>query len=40
MFLAVTDGKVSKYIVQDLPKSDIVDQNGAGDAFVGGEVYA
>ena len=30
------DGKVTKYAVQKLKPEDIVDTNGAGDAFVGG----
>ena len=35
-FFWFLDGKVSKFVVKDLPSSDIVDQDGAGDAFVGG----
>ena len=30
------DGKVEEYSVVPLPKEDLVDTNGAGDAFVGG----
>lgn len=35
MFL---DGVLSKYPVISIPTSDIVDSNGAGDAFIGGMI--
>jgi len=34
--ITVTDGKVTEYPIQALGKDEIVDTNGAGDAFVGG----
>lgn len=34
--IVAKDGKVTEYPVSDLKKEDIVDSNGAGDAFVGG----
>ena len=34
--IAVEHGKVRSYPVTPLASSDIVDTNGAGDAFVGG----
>ncbi|XP_077999007.1 uncharacterized protein LOC144451955 isoform X2 [Glandiceps talaboti] len=34
--ITVKDGKVTEYPIKELPKEDIVDTNGAGDAFVGG----
>mmetsp|Transcript_5182 Transcript_5182/g.10615 ORF Transcript_5182/g.10615 Transcript_5182/m.10615 type:complete len:346 (+) Transcript_5182:71-1108(+) len=34
--IVACDGKVSEYDVVPLPKEELVDTNGAGDAFVGG----
>jgi len=34
--IVAREGKVTEYPVTDLKKEDIVDSNGAGDAFVGG----
>ena len=34
--VAVEHGNVKSFPVEPLEKSDIVDTNGAGDAFVGG----
>lgn len=34
--IVACDGKVEEYAVKSLPKEDLVDTNGAGDAFVGG----
>ena len=34
--VAVQHGKIIKFPVESLDKADIVDTNGAGDAFVGG----
>lgn len=34
--IVVCDGKVIEYAVDPLPKEQLVDTNGAGDAFVGG----
>ncbi|XP_050535489.1 uncharacterized protein C05D11.1-like isoform X4 [Daktulosphaira vitifoliae] len=36
--IAATDGVISHYPVSKIPTSEIVDTNGAGDAFVGGFV--
>lgn len=32
------DGKVTEYPIIPIKEEDIVDTNGAGDAFVGGEI--
>lgn len=34
--IVASNGKVEEYAVTSLPKEDLVDTNGAGDAFVGG----
>ena len=34
--IVACDGKVAEYAVDPLPKEQLVDTNGAGDAFVGG----
>lgn len=34
--IVACDGKVTEYAVSPLPKEQLVDTNGAGDAFVGG----
>lgn len=34
--IVVSDGKVTEYSVEELPKEKLVDTNGAGDSFVGG----
>ena len=36
MYFSFTDGKVKEYPVIPIAAEDIVDTNGAGDAFVGG----
>jgi sugar/nucleoside kinase (ribokinase family) len=35
--LTLTDGKVTEYPIIPIKADDIVDTNGAGDAFVGGQ---
>ena len=35
-YVVVAEGKMSSYPVIHIKKEDIVDTNGAGDAFVGG----
>lgn len=37
LFSLHLDGVVTQYPVARIPASDIVDTNGAGDAFIGGE---
>lgn len=37
-FLFFSDGVVSHYPVAYIPTTDIVDTNGAGDAFIGGKI--
>ena len=32
------DGKITEYPIIPIKEEDIVDTNGAGDAFVGGEI--
>jgi len=32
------DGVITKYPVPKIPISNIVDSNGAGDAFIGGKI--
>ena len=34
---SLADGKVTEYPITPIKEEDIVDTNGAGDAFVGGE---
>lgn len=34
--LLARDGSITEFPVEKLPKEDVVDTNGAGDAFVGG----
>ncbi|VVC33360.1 Hypothetical protein CINCED_3A008250 [Cinara cedri] len=36
--IVTKDGIVTKYPVVSIPTSDIVDSNGAGDAFIGGKI--
>ena len=38
--IVACDGKVEEYAVTSLPKEELVDTNGAGDAFVGGFLAA
>lgn len=38
--IVVKDGKVTKYPVPKIPENEMVDVNGAGDAFVGGFLTA
>jgi len=37
-FVFLLDGVVTQYQVPKIPISNIVDSNGAGDAFIGGKI--
>jgi len=37
LFVFFLDGIITQYPVTKIPVNDIVDSNGAGDAFIGGK---
>lgn len=39
MILCISDGTITEYPTISLPMEKVVDTNGAGDAFVGGNFF-
>lgn len=39
MILYISDGTITEYPTITLPMEKVVDTNGAGDAFVGGNIF-